>query len=504
MIARAALLVAVAGCCGPVAHPAVVSPPVTAVPGPAAPAAPARPPGFVDWASAGVAWDAPPPGVAAPGFVPPTVERFTLASGVTVLLVENHRLPLVSIQTLHLAAGSREDGGRLGLAALTADLLDEGAGALTAETLPEELERQGASLDTAVTADHATVTVTTLAETLPRTLTLIADLLRRPTFRDADVARVKADRLAALALRKDRPRTVAALLFDAVVFGEHPYGRAADGTATTVAALTAADVRAFWRRAYGPTTTTLIIAGDVRRAELEPLLAASLGDWRNPAPVAPRTPLVAGRTSPVLAYVDRPDAPQTVVMIGRRALAAGDARLIPAEVESTLLGGSFASRLNHRLREELGYTYGINASFWRGQWGGTWSVSSSIKTAETVAGVTEALRLIEQARTADAPGDELARTQALLIRGLPQQFETNRGVAAALARQVAARLPDDYYATYPAEVGAVTPATARGAVAALWQPLSIVVVGDWRLIGPGLSKLGLPVVHYDADGRVVR
>ena len=170
------------------------------------------------------------------------------------------------------------------------------------------------------------------------------------------------------------------------------------------------------------------------------------------------------------------------------------------EVVNTAIGGSFASRLNTRLREELGYTYGIYASFWRGRWAGTWAASSSLKTEHTVAGLREALALIDVARREPMPPDELHKTQQLMTRQLPQAFETDRAIAGELAGLVSDGLPADWYQGYADAVRAVTATAARDLVADAWRDLSIVVVGDRRVIGDGLAGLGLPVVIVDADG----
>ncbi len=512
---------AVSACC---ARPAVVQEPVTATatvpPGrsvvPAEPPAPREPaaepvdPGpqtlpmpaavAMPWDAAGVDWTKPPAAWPEAAFAPPRPVTFTLADGVKVYLVENHRLPMVSVRVLHAAAGTREDGDQAGLAALTADLLDEATRTRTALELPEELERLGTRLRIGAGVDGAVLTIDTLTETLEPALTIAADMIIRPRLAPEDFERIKAERLADLALRPDQPRAIAAVVFEQLVFGAHPYASPGSGWRETVATLTLDDVTRFWSTHYAPRATSIIVAGDVTRAQLEPILARTWGAWKataKPAPAGAR-PAVA---APVLAVVDRPGAPQTVVTIGRLGPDAGDPRRADLDVINTAVGGSFAARLNARLREELGYTYGIFSTVWRGQRAGAWSVSSSIRTDVTGAAIREILAILKSTSAAPLPADELARTRSLIVRGLPQDFETNSAIAAAYASVIADRRPLTTYRDLPRQVARVTGPTARAAAASLWKDFHIVVVGDWSAIAKDLESLGLPIVRFSPDGK---
>ena len=458
-------------------------------------------PVVVDWSKSGIDWSEKPNPGAEPAFTPPKPVTFSLKNGVKVILVENHRLPLVSVRVIHTRAGAREDGKRTGLASLTADMIDEGAGALDALALPEAVEMLGANLDTGVSEDASSVWLDTLATTLEDSLALLADVVLRPRLDAKDFDRVRGDTVEELKLRPQEPRRVAALVFDKVILPGHPYGEPPSGYLGTVEKLELADVTAFWKKHYVPAHATIVIAGDVDRKTLEPLLKKHFGGWKGkklPAAKAPRAP--KKKPAPVLAFVDRPGAAQSVVMIGKRGRPAKDGAYYPAEVLNMATGGSFAARLNNRLREQLGYTYGMFAAFWRGEWDGTWSVSSSLRTNVTVAGLEEAFAILTKARDEELPDGELAKAQQLMTRGLPQDFETNAGIAGQFASLVVSRRPLDWHQGYVASVREVTAADAKKAVASLWTDLSIVVVGDWNAIGKDLARLGLPIVRYDAEG----
>jgi zinc protease len=464
----------------------------TATPKPkSAPEQPAPATEAIPWDRSGVDWSAPPPVGEPSPFAAPAIESFTLANGIRVLVVERHHIPLVSLVSLHVAAGSRDDGAKGGLAALAVDVLADGATA--------DAERIGTKLETAITSDYATLAMSVAADHLTEGVATLAAAVRTPSFSDADVARVRAERVAEIAERTGQPQTIAGQLFDAVVFGSHPYAHASAGRASTVSAITPAELRAFHKRAYTPATTTLIAVGEVRRVTLEPLLAKAFGEWAAPPSEPPRTPPVAGPSTPELAYVDRPGATKAQVMIGRRAYAAGDSRQLAADVENAILGSTEHESRLRKLAATVGVAPNlVGSSLWRGQWGGTWSIAALVDTANTVAVVREIRTLIDAARTADPSQAEVDRAKRELLRRLPMAFETNASTARAIVRLVAHSEPLDFYATYATRLAAVTPAAARAALAPLMTDLTIVVVGDWKEIGPGLTALGLPVHRYPA------
>jgi zinc protease len=210
---------------------------------------------------------------------------------------------------------------------------------------------------------------------------------------------------------------------------------------------------------------------------------------------------------PHLVVVDKPGAPQSVVRYGRQLMVRRDPRYFAGLVANTALGGSFTSRLNNRLREQLGYTYGAGSSFWLGRTSGTWSAGTSLKTENTVDGVREALALIESMRTAELPADELARTKQLLVRRLPTRFETNSQIAGSLADLVGEGIDLGWYAGYAAGVDAVDADRVREFAAASWAPGDqvLVVVGDLEKILDGLLGLGFAdAIQVDAEGAVLR
>jgi predicted Zn-dependent peptidase len=465
------------------------------------------------WDASGIDWSAPPPAAPEPAFRPPTPTRIRLRNGLDVWIIENHRLPLVSVRLIQPRAGAVHDPpATAGLAALTADLLDEGTGRRSALELAADLERLGAELDVDAEPDAMIAQLDALSANLDASLELMAAVVARPAFRAADFERVRADRLSALRLRRDHPSQVARLAFDQTLYGgDRPYGWPASGGPASVARIRLADVRAFHAAWYGPDGASLVVAGDVIAAGLGPRLEAAFGAWRSrrgrrarDAAAPAVTPVDA---PPRLVLVHNPGAAQSVVHLGRAALPRTDERYYVADVLNTLLGGSFSSRLNHRLREQLGFTYGAGSEFEFGIGPGPWRARTALFIDKTIPGIKELTALVAAAATAPAPADELARVEQLRIRELPARFEGNAQVAAAFGDLALYRLAPDWYASYAERIAAVTAEQVRGLAAELLssERLVLVVVTDLDAQRDALLGLGLrPAIELDADGALLK
>lgn len=457
----------------------------------------------------GVDWTKAPPVGPASKWKAPRAKRLKLANGMALLVVENHALPLVAME-LHIpgAGSAADEAGKEGLAQFTADLLDEGAGGLGALELASQIDRLGASVTTYAGLDAAGVSVSGLTKTLDATVALMTKVVTAPAFDEKETVRVHGDRLTALKLRRDRPREVAAMVLSNVLYGrDTAYGHAGAGYPDVFEKLTVADARAFYEAHYNPKTMTLIVAGDVDADALQTQLDGALGAWKNAKAKAAKAAKAApAKIGGHLVLVDRPAAEQSDVRIGVVGIKQTDRRYYAVEVLATVLGGSFTSRLNRRLREELAYTYGIRAGQSYPKETGPFLISSGIFTPNTVDGLEEILRIVGELATADVGADELTKAKQNLILELPQRFQTNAGTAEAYLDLVAHGLPDTWYDGYAAKVAKITAKDVRAVAKTLipTKSLVFVVVGDMAALRTGLEGLGLAgVLEFDPDGNPV-
>ncbi|NVB84913.1 MAG: insulinase family protein, partial [Kofleriaceae bacterium] len=345
------------------------------------------------WASAGIDWDTP-PAVKPTPLATPSIDQATLANGMRVFVVANPRLPIVTATAYVTRAGGRDDGATPGVAALTAQVLDELAHQGELNDV-DVIESSGMSLDTTVATDFASFQITGGDAALA--IDALGRLLQKPVLADAIIARVRDRHVGELAERRRRDRTIAAQVFDRVLFGDHPYGHPAEGTDTDALKLTASDVIRFWHDAYGPDATTIVLAGNVSKRDIATLEATFAG-WTKHTVARPQVAKLPAYKR-TLAVVDRPGAEQAVVLVGGLGPATAAPDRLAADVANAVLGGGIGSRLDRRLHDELAVTLGAGSSFWRGEWAGTWAVATTFRTERAAEGLRATLDVIESART---------------------------------------------------------------------------------------------------------
>ena len=429
-------------------------------------------------------------------FKPPVPKRLKLKNGITVLMIENHALPIVAMQLLVPGAGAADDPAKQGgLAAFTADMLDEGAGGLSAIQIAEETDRLGAGIGVFAGIDAAQVSVKTLTKTLDPTLDLVTKIVSAPAFDEKEFDRVRGDRLTSLELRRDRPREVAQLVLSAALFGmTTAYGHPSSGIREEFKDIKLTDLQAFYKAHWNPAAMTLVVAGDVDPDALKAKLDAGLGAWKPTGAKRPTRPVAAAaKLKNRLLLVDRPGAEQSDVRIGLVGPDRKDRRYFAFEVLTSTLGGGFTSRLVQRLREQLGITYGAHAGMdWRLA-PGPFVISSAIVTPSTGQGIGEVLKILDDLAANDLSPEELEKSKQNLIRALPAQFETNAATAGAYADLALHGLPDDYYARYADGIRKVTAKDVKAAAKTIVPSgrMVISVVGDMSKVRADLDKLGL-------------
>lgn len=453
-------------------------------------------------------WKVMPPAGVEHEYQPPLPTRQALDGGGALLVVEDHALPLCAVEIVVTGAGSAADPpGRAGLAAFTANLLDEGAGGLGALALAEALESLGAELSISVDEDAAHLRVSTLSRELPATLEVVGKVLTSPAFDDAEARRVHEDQATGVRLRRDRPGAVASLMLRAALFGAATaYGHPLSGHIEDLGRFGVADARAFYRRSYSRANLVVVVAGDVTPAGARKLVDAMLDGWSADAQAA--IPLVAAfaKSGARLRTIDRPGAEQANLLIGAPGLTRDDPRSDALEVATNVLGGTYGSRLNRRLREELGLTYGVRAETWHRRGAGSFSVETDVESPRAREAISEILRLAAAMGTTQLSREELEAGKANLVRGLPDFFRTQEDVAEAFASLAVLGLPDDWFAGYAERIRGVTEKQVLEVSRAVFAPakLVVIVVGPMREIGAGLKKLGLgPMQRHDPDGKSI-
>lgn len=424
----------------------------------------------------------------------PRIIRERLDNGLGVWTIPYGAIP-VATAMLVISRGTGDDPSTLhGLASLTGDLLDEGAGDLDAIGLAEALARIGTQLDIDVAPDAMTVTCSGLSRALDRMLELLASVVRRPHLEVSDFARVRELRVNRLRQLSRSAGTMADRTYVSAVFGDHAYGHGALGTTAALGRTTVDDARDFWRQNLGPSIATLIVVGDVRSAEVAAAARRVFDSWD--ASLEPsRTGLVAGVPDPRVLVVDRQGAAQSELRIGHLAPGRSTADYHALVVLNAVLGGQFTSRINRRLREEKGITYGAHTSFDFRRLAGSFSCDTSVQSDATADAVADVLAEFTGIRDSVVSHDELAAARASLTRGYVRSFETASQIARAAMQLVVHGLPDDTFDRFVPAVEAVGFDQVHAVATRHVRPdqATVVVVGDASACALPLERIGRPV-----------
>ena len=421
----------------------------------------------------------------------PAISKSMLPSGMQVWTVRHTQVPLVAFTLLVRRGAAADPAGKDGLAAVTADMLDEGSGDRSAIQIHEALALLGAQFDTDIGSDATVVSVTVLSRFSQAVLSLLSDVVVRPALRDNDFARVRQLRLHRLTQLRDMPGALADRAFLKLLYGSHPYGHSPIGSEASLAAMTADDVRAFHARALRPAVTTLIAVGDCEHDEIVRLAAQAFADWTGDgdAEVDASEPVPQ---APPITVVPRPRAPQSELRIGHVATARDTPDYHALVVANTILGGQFVSRINLNLREHKGLTYGARTAFEFRRLPGPFALQASVATSGTAVAIQESIGEIAGIRgLRPVTDDELALGIAALTRGYARSFETAEQIARAAMQLALYDLPDDYFAQFVPRVEAVTTEDVSRVMTVHLDParLVTVVVGDLDAIGADLGAL---------------
>ena len=429
----------------------------------------------------------------------PIIQRAVLPNGLQVRAISHRNVPVVCAVLMVPVGTAADPADRYGLAAFTADLLDEGSGGRSAIEISDAIARFGADLDVDCGPDSTTLALTTLTRFMQPAIDLLAEMAIAPNLADADIERVRKLRLERSRQLRDHAPAVAERALMRVLYRDHPYGHLGLGHEVALEATTADELRAFHRGAFVPRGGTVVIAGDATTKELTKVVANAFGNWQTPSD-APSVDRDAGLKPPPLvpqqrlAVVARHGAAQSELRIGHVCASRDTPDYHALVLLNMILGGQFVSRVNLNLRQDKGYTYGVRTGFDLRRGLGPFALQTSVQTEVTADAIREALRELEEIRGArPATADELALARASVTRGYPRGFETAQQVARSVAQLALHGLPDTYFEEFVPRVEAVTLREITRVAAEYLDPARMVTlaVGDHDRIAPALQALNL-------------
>jgi len=440
-------------------------------------------------------WKRPPPPVPDAPVVPEgALHRSELPNGVRVLVLEDHRLPRVSIGVTLRRGSASESLSEAGVALFMAELMEHGAGRRDALALANAVDQLGADLSVGSGWDSTTAGISGLSRDLDALLGILGDVVLRPRFERSEAKRVRDEALAGIEQSKDDPATLASWNAAAAIYPGHRYGLPREGTRASVARLDADAARKLHRRFFVPNDAILWASGDLDPAAFAARAQEIFGTW-SAGPVAELGPPPPDPTpgERLIVVVDRPDLQQVRIILCHEGIARSNPQRVGASLMSDLLGGGgFSSRLMESLRAESGLTYSVGSGFSMRRWKGPFSVSTFTRVAEVRRVLDLALSVIERFRV-EPPGEaELVPARTLAIGEFSLGLETSNAVTAGLVDLDVYGLPEDSLDTYRSRVRATTPAEMAELAQQLLHPerMAIVLVGPAEKLVPQLDGLG--------------
>ena len=431
----------------------------------------------------------------------PERKEIKLDNGLTLVMIEDHRSPIVTLQ-LGIPAGSASDPERQpGLAEATAQLLTEGAGARSAEELARETETIGGRISASAGDDYTTVTASVVSENAGRLLELFGDVVLRPAFPESELELYRKNRIQVLTVQRQEPAFLVSEQFNQIIYGAHPYA-VSSPTPESVASLTRVGVESFYRSSYTPDGSALVIVGDFDSSGVEARARAIFGSWKAPAASARKVPGIKERTGRRVYLIDRPGSEQADFRIGNLAVSHADADYFPLLVANAILGDGASSRLFLNIREQKGYAYDVSSTLNAPLWQGTFFGMASSRTEVTVPAIKEMLAEFDRLRGKEVGEADLQNAKNYLNGMFSLILSTQGGIAGQVVQMRMLGLKADYLESFRARVEAVTPAqvmaAARRHISA--DRPAIVVVGDASKLRRQLETVA-PVEVFDIEGR---
>jgi len=444
----------------------------------------------------------PPPPLPARHLQLPRTTEETLRNGLSVVIVEDRRLPLVSYR-LSFRTGDAHDPPELpGLTEMLTGLLTEGTESLSSREIADEIARMGATLSAGANSDYSTVAASSLSRFGDQVLELLADVTLRPSFPENEVALARQNTKESLRQQRAQPSFLATEMVSRCMFGQHPYSVIAP-TPESLDATSRDRLIEFHRSQFVPNNAVFIIVGDVHAESVLKRIERLFGQWEPAGTVADDFPAPPAHTSRSARIVDRPGSAQSNIVIANLGITRMNPDYFPMLLMHTVLGANASSRLFMNLREDKGYTYGAYSNLDARRSAGTFRASAEVRTPVTGDSLKEFFYELERIRSQPVSQKEITDAKAFLTGVFPIRLETQEGLIDQLVQIRMFGLPENYLDTYRDKVQAVTVEQIREVAERYVKPdqATIVIVGDGIQIEEQIAPYTDDVTFFNTAGK---
>ncbi len=427
-------------------------------------------------------------------------QEIEFKNGMKVLLIRDHSLPYISYQML-LKTGFAEDPiARSGLTSFVGRMLVKGTKGKGASQIADELDFLGAELDVSTDADHTLISADGLSHTQDALLGLFSDVIMKPTFDQQEIERLRRLILAEIKKEVDDPSSFASTNFLTYLYGSHPYARSAQGRSRDVRAIRKKEIIRHYLAHYRPNNAFLAVSGSFGDEMLQKLENV-FGSWSSRSVEGVVFPALSSIDHVQVLVLDKADLTQAQIRIGHPGIKRTDPDFLPLRVANTILGGAFASRLNDRIRKDLGLTYGVHSFFDARVDVGPFTISTFTRNEKIGETVLEALKIYKQMVIEGVKEEEVKGAVGYLKGKFPQSIETGERLAMNLLLLRRYGIPDTYLTQHLIDLDRITSDDVNRVSRKHFRPehLKVFVYAPSKVALPQLQPVGVVEVKGYKD-----
>jgi zinc protease len=422
----------------------------------------------------------------------PPATRHTLDNGLTVILMEYKKVPVVHFRMVVQGGSVLDPTGFEGVAGMATSIMREGTETRSATDIAEAIDFIGGSLSVAAGADYCAASAEVLKNNVATGLDLFSDVILHPSFPEGEIDRERKQRLANLEGLKEEPSSIASIVFSKNAYGTHPYGRQSFGTKASLDAIERHDLVGFYQKIFIANNATLVVVGDFVSAEMLEKIKAAFGDWKKGEKLDINVPQPTKLEGRKVVLVNKSDATQTQMVFGNTGIDIKNPDYFAIQVANTIFGGGFTSRLVDELRVKRSLTYSAGSGFSASMYGGTYSISTFTKNATATDMIDAVLNEIKKYRAKGASAEELKKGQNYIAGSFARSLQSPEALASRLTNIEIYGFPKNHLETYIQKLRAVTLDDVQRVAQKyfLLDDLLIVLVTPAQETSPKVQKYG--------------
>jgi zinc protease len=432
----------------------------------------------------------------------PAAHETVLANGLTVVVVEDRRLPLVSYRLAFRVGGAFDPPGLPGLTDLLAGLLPEGTESRSSREIADEVARMGASISAGANSDYTIVAASALATFNDQILEMMAEIVLHPSFPENEVELAKQNTKESLRQQRAQPSFLASEMVSRVMFGDHPYSVVAP-TPESIDRSSRDEFVRYHRAKFVPNSAVFIVVGDVQHEQIVKRIESLFSTWQRGADLVTNFPAPPVRNKRTAYLIDRRGSAQSNIVIANTGILRTSPDYFPMLLMHTVLGANASSRLFMNLREEKGYTYGAYSNLDARRTAGTFRATAEVRTPVTGDSLKEFFYELNRIRTDLVSEKEIKDAKSYLTGVFPIRLETQEGLTDQLVQIKMLNLPDNYLDQYRDRVQAVTVADIQRVATRYVKPdeAAVIIVGDGAQVIDQIKPYIGDIELYNTSGK---